>query len=498
MSISAENTMQDLIKGITSKFPIIYIVCWEEERVENALARISTAYYKDQRPIVSWSSIRGFYSDSKQESSLTDPLQALEYIADSQDESFYLMKDLPTYFDRQPSLVRALRDLYQRLLNRDTFVVLSHPMLKLPEELKKEIYVVELPLPASREILQHLVQILEQRNLKQQVSKEWLSACAEAMRGLSLNEVRHLLLRIAYEKKLNKRAAFDEVNAEKAQVLMKESCLKLYPERFKIEQIGGLEILKDWVLKRRNLFIDRIHEQDVPRPSGVLMMGVSGCGKSMAAKVIAAAWDLQLVRLDMNLVLSGAFGPPEYAFDRATKVAENIAPVMLWIDEIENSFGYDEGPLSGGNVNIFSSFLTWMQEKPSTVFVAATANRIQMLPAEMLRKGRFDQVFFLDLPTLEERKEIFRIHISHFGANPDDFDMELLAAATKDWSGAEIEQAVKSARTDAYQEQRVFNIRDITRNTAKMVPLSKTMYEQVKKLRDWSFQRATPASKGTR
>lgn len=498
MSIGAENTLQDLIKGITSKFPLIYIVSWEEERVENALARLSAAYYKDQRAVVAWSSVSGFCTSSNNDPGLCDPLRALAYIADAEEGAFYLMKDLPAFFDTHPALVRALRDLYQRLANKDTFVILSYPMLNLPEQLKKEMYVVELPLPTAKEILQYLTQILDRRNLSQQITKDWLSTCAQAMRGLSLNEARHLLLRIIYEKKLNKQAAFDEVNAEKAQVLMKESCLKLYPERFTIEQIGGLENLKDWVLKRKHLFIDRIQDQNIPRPSGVLMMGVSGCGKSMAAKVIAAAWDLQLVRLDMNLVLSGAFGPPEYAFDRATKVVENIAPVMLWIDEIENSFGYDEGPLSGGNVNIFSSFLTWMQEKPSTVFVAATANRIQALPAEMIRKGRFDQVFFLDLPSLEERKEIFRIHIEHFGANPDDFDMELLAAATKDWSGAEIEQAVKSARTDAYQDQREFNIRDITRNTAKMVPLSKTMYEQVKKLRDWSFQRATPASKGTR
>lgn len=497
MSIVSERTLQDIIKGVTSRFPLLYIVSWEEDRVETALSKISAAYYKDDRPLIIWSAVRGFYTGAQPRTEVTDPLAALQAIADADGEAFYLLKDLPAAFDQQPKIVRALRDLYQRLANRNTFVVLSHPQLKLPEELKKEVFVVELPLPDAKEILQYLGQLLERYKLSDKVTKEWVTASAEAMRGLSLNEVRHLLMRIAYEKKLNRREAFAEINAEKAQVLMKESCLKVYPRELDIDQIGGLENLKEWVQNRKSLFLDRVQDLDVPRPSGVLMMGVSGCGKSMATKVIAGAWDLQLVRLDMNLVMSGAFGPPEYAFDRATKTAENIAPLVLWIDEIENSFGYDEGPQTGGgNTNIFSSFLTWMQEKPSTIFVAATANRIQMLPAEMLRKGRFDQVFFLDLPNQEARKEIFTIHISRYGANPDDFDMNFLAAATKDWSGAEIEQAVKSARIDAFQEQRIFTSRDIARNTAKMVPLSKTMHEQVKKLRDWSFQRATPASKG--
>ncbi|MGR8935911.1 MAG: AAA family ATPase [Gammaproteobacteria bacterium] len=496
MSIVSEYTLQHIIKGVTSRFPLLYIVSWEEERVETALSKISAAYFKDNRPLIVWSAVRGFYTGEQPDPTVTDPLDALQAIADADGDAFYLLKDLPAAFERQPKIIRALRDLYQRLASRDTFVVLSYTALKLPEELKKEVFVVELPLPSAKEILQYLNLLLERRKLSDKAAKEWVTACAEAMRGLSLNEVRHLLARIVYEKKLNSREAFDEINAEKAQVLMKESCLKVYPREFDIGQIGGLEYLKQWVLNRKSLFLDRVQDLDVPRPSGVLMMGVSGCGKSMATKVIAGAWDLQLVRLDMSLIMSGAFGPPEYAFDRAIKAAENIAPLVLWIDEIENSFGYDEGPQTGGgNVNIFSSFLTWMQEKPSTIFVAATANRIQMLPAEMLRKGRFDQVFFLDLPTKEERKEIFKIHIKRCGGNPADFDMDFLATATKEWSGAEIEQAVKSARIDAFQEQRLFTVRDIARNTAKMVPLSKTMYEQVKKLRDWSFQRATPASK---
>jgi SpoVK/Ycf46/Vps4 family AAA+-type ATPase len=195
-------------------------------------------------------------------------------------------------------------------------------------------------------------------------------------------------------------------------------------------------------------------------------------------------------------VLSGSFGTPEYAFEQATRMAEEVAPVVLWVDEIENAFGYDEHTGGGGgNVNIFSSFLTWLQEKDQRVFVAGTANRIQALPAELMRKGRFDQLFFLDLPHKDERREIFRIHIQTNGGDTDEFNLGYLAASTKEWSGAEIEQAVKSARIDAYQQDRPFNERDVVNNIVATVPLSRTMVEQIKAIKDWCFKRAINASR---
>jgi SpoVK/Ycf46/Vps4 family AAA+-type ATPase len=234
----------------------------------------------------------------------------------------------------------------------------------------------------------------------------------------------------------------------------------------------------------------------MPVPRGILLMGMSGCGKSLAAKAIAVTWKVPLFRLDMNLVFSGMYGSAELAFHRALATVEAVAPAVLWIDELENSLGMDEGATGGaGNSHIFSTFLTWMQEKPPLVFVAATANRIQALPAEVIRKGRFDQVFFIDLPNDEERKQIFEIHLRRNGADPGAFDRVFLAAATKGWNGAEIEQAIVSARVDAYYEKRPFTIDDITRNTSRMVALSKTMEEQMKKIRSWAFGRATPASK---
>jgi SpoVK/Ycf46/Vps4 family AAA+-type ATPase len=195
----------------------------------------------------------------------------------------------------------------------------------------------------------------------------------------------------------------------------------------------------------------------------------------------------------MNLVFSGMYGSPEETFHRALRTVEAVAPAVLWIDEIENALGMDDEGLSI-NSHIFSSFLTWMQEKPPMVFIAATANRIQALPAEIIRKGRFDQVFFCDLPTKEEREEIFRIHLSRNGADLDEFDFKMLTVQTEGWNGAEIEQAVIAARTEAYYEEREFGQRELDISIAKIVPLSETMEQQIKTIRSWAFSRATPAS----
>ncbi len=488
----------EITRAISSQYPLIYLISWEEERLEKMLQSVSEAHYGDDRQLILWTAARGFHTKQKDLDDLKDPQKALQHIADTNSNAIYFMKDLPTYLESDKSLVRAVRDSYHRLLHRDTFVVFSHPSPRVPDELKKEVFLIEIGLPGEQEILDYLNVLTKETQLSEPIPQDLAFKWASAMRGMALNEVRHLMLRLIKENNLELDVAIEEIHKEKAQLLLKESCLRVVPERFDMDQIGGLENLKEWVLARKHLFTREAYDAGIPLPSGVLFMGVSGCGKSLAAKTIAAAWDVQLVRLDMNLILSGVYGSPEFAFDRALRVAESVSPVVLWIDEIENAFGYDDDSSSRGNINIFSSFLTWMQEKPASVFVAATANRIQRLPAEMIRKGRFDQLFFLDLPTEKEREQIFRIHIEHNGGNLEEFDLGVLATLTKGRSGAEIEQAVKAARVDAFADKRTFTQRDISRNSSQMVPLSETMHEQIKQLRDWSYNRATTASKTER
>ncbi len=494
----SESNVAKIKQVVSSKYPIVYLTAWEEDRVEQILKSISDLFFEGNLPLVVWTATRGFYTSESEQSETRDPVSALRHIASQSDDAIYLMKDLPAYFENNKDLVRMLRDLYSQLSNRNTLVVLSHPEVKIPEVLKKEIFLIDLGFPDEQEISDYFEHTLLSKNAERTFTDDWAAQCASAMHGLTLNEVRHLVLRLMSEGKLGSEDALEKVYDEKAQVLQKESCLRVVPVRPSVSSIGGLENLKEWVRTRRILFSKEAHDAGVPTPSGVLFMGVSGCGKSLAAKAISSAWELQLVRMDMSLILSGAFGSPEFAFDQACRVAESIAPVVLWFDEIENAFGYDEGQASSGNINIFSSFLTWMQEKPASVFVAATANRIHKLPAEMIRKGRFDQLFFLDLPNEQERGEIFRVHIRRNGGNPDDFNLGVLTAFTKGRTGAEIEQAVKAARVDAFAENRAFTQRDISRNSSQMVPLSVTMHEQIKELRRWSHERATPASKKER
>jgi ATP-dependent 26S proteasome regulatory subunit len=493
--------MSDLLferfqKGLLSHYPLFYVLCREEERLESLLAQLSRAHYQDDRPVIQWSAASGFKNQPESAVGPGDPLQVLRDIQSSDRDGFYLLKDLPALFDDNPVLVRGLRDLYSDLASKNRYVFISNATLKLPEALSNQVFVVDIGNPTEREIYDYLKSVITKPELVANFSEEWFYQCASAMKGMALNEVRHLLLRLIRGKKFDIEGALPEIYEEKASALLKEGCLAYIPKVMPIGQVGGLDNLKEWVLSRKSLFTKAAFEAGVPLPAGILFMGVSGCGKSMAAKVISSAWNLPLVRLDMNLVMSGAYGSPEYAFDRSLRAAEHISPVVLWIDEMENSFGYDDlSGAGGGNNSIFSSFLTWMQEKPTSVFVVATANRIEKLPAEVIRKGRFDQLFFLDLPGDEERRAIWKIHIQAYGADPETFNLNLLSIVSKDWSGAEIEQAVKSARIHAYQQNRLFNEKDITYTTARMVPLSKTMDEQIKKLRLWSMTRATPASK---
>jgi SpoVK/Ycf46/Vps4 family AAA+-type ATPase len=488
-----ETPVRRIEKGLASRYPLFYVRCGEEDRLEALLGQLATSHYGAATPIQVWTSTEGFAGPGGTVDGTRDPLQALRHIAAADRDGFYLLKDFPALFD-DLNLVRALRNLYGQLADRDRFVFLSHPQLRIPEPLSHQIFVVELSLPTEREIYDRLTALAAQDELRDRLTDEVLAGSAAAMKGMALNEVGHLFRRLVAENKLDLDQALPEIHEEKAAALLKEACLKYIPKIVDLGQVGGLDNLKDWVESRRSLFTKEAIDSGVPLPAGILFMGVSGCGKSMAAKVIAGAWSLPLVRLDMNLVLSGAYGSPEYAFDHALRVVESMAPLVLWIDEMENSFGYDEGG-SGNNPNIFSSFLTWMQEKPGAVFVVATANRIEKLPAEVIRKGRFDQLFFLDLPTDEERRAILAIHIRAYGGDPEEFNLNFLVAATKGWSGAEIEQAVKAAVIRAYPEGRPFNYKDVSWNTARMVPLSKTMEEQLKRLRQWSMNRATPASR---
>ena len=291
------------------------------------------------------------------------------------------------------------------------------------------------------------------------------------------------------------RSVTEELLEEKRQIIRKSEILDYVPTRIRLQDVGGLGNFKKWAATRAKGFTKAAKAFGLPQPKGILFTGISGCGKSLAIQALANDWDMPLLRLDMGRVFAGIAGGPEESFRRALRTVEAVAPAMLWIDEIEMGVSvFSDSIESGSTSRIFAMFLTWMQEKQAPVFIGATANDIDRLPPEFIRKGRFDEIFFVDLPEEEERKHIFKIHLTNRGKDISDISLEGLSRATTGYSGAEIEQGIISAMYEAFADGRDLTIEDIYRSIGRMVPLSVTMKEQITKTKRWAEKRAMRAS----
>ena len=461
--------------------PLLALATQEEDR---ALAALKAAL--DGEAYTVWNCLTGFSPETR------DPIAALVHTRRLENR-VVVFKDLHAHF-QLPGVIRALRDLYYEGLASNKLVVLIGKLGEVPTDLSEELAVIQPKPPDGSELLAVLAGAHPTRALPVALHETVLLA----LRGLSVTQAGQVIRRVlASEGEFDEQRVLREIFAAKEALIGQLGYLQFVPPQGELSGVGGLGNLTDWIEKRSGLFCQTSVDAGLPIPRGILMMGVSGCGKSLVAKVVASTWKLPLFRLDMNVIYSGACGSPEAAFHTALQTIESVAPAVLWIDELENGLGSREG---GGldQSHLFSAFLTWMQEKPPLIFVAATANRIEMLPAEILRKGRFDQVFFCDLPAGQDREAIFRIHLQAQGASPEDFDLEHLVTATDGWTGAEIEEAVRAARIDAQVTDRAMTLRDIGRHIRTMVPLSETMSEQIKALRNWAFGRATLASSNKR
>ena len=367
------------------------------------------------------------------------------------------------------------------------FVVITSPVRYIPEEVERSLLFLELRPPDLVELVAFL------REEGGGVSDQVIHQLAPALLGLTLDEARYALRRALVA---NGRLGADSLPAlleEKRLLINRSGVVEFIAEGGDIGEVGGLEGLKSWLLERRKLFElrDDLNSEIVPK--GLLLMGIPGCGKSLAVKAIASYFNLPLYRVDMIEIFSGRRGKPETAFVDACKLMEDLVPAVLWFDEIE--MGITSADAGGEQGRIFAFFLTWMQEKTRGLFVAATANRIDLLPAEMIRKGRFDEVFFVDLPTDEERLEIFKIHLGRRGVDASGIDLNQLTEFTKGWSGAEVEQCVVSAITKSRLTDTEIVGQDLVQAAVKIVPLSRTMEEQINHIRGWAFERAVRASR---
>ena len=392
---------------------------------------------------------------------------------------------------------RRLRDLYQICLDRQKFIVITSPLRVIPEEIERSLAVIDLLPPDLTELVEFLRSEADQitaRGPHADTSEEVLYQLARTLQGLTLDEARHAVRRALLAGRSLGVESAPALLEEKRIVIKRSGVIEYVAHSTSIEEIGGLETLKEWLLERRKLFEQRDTLSADIVPKGVLVMGIPGCGKSLSVKAIASCFELPLYRIDMIEIFSGRHGKPEGAFVEACRTLESMAPAIVWFDEIE--MGITSADAGGQQGRIFAFFLTWMQEKEAGLFVAATANRIDLLPAEMIRKGRFDEVFFVDLPHDEERIAIFKVHLARRGVDPSQFNFQQIMQFTSSWTGAEIEQCVISALTRARLEDRKVTENDLVNASVGGIPLSRAMKEQINHIRQWAFQRAVRASPG--
>lgn len=484
---------------IQAQYPLIYLVTSEEERAEQAIARIAQLQTQHRRLFI-WTVTHGIieYGQPRQttQHNTVSPEAAIEWTIRQREPGIFIFKDLHPFIT-SAAVMRWLRDAIASFKGTEKILVLMSPLQEVPIELEKDVVVLDFSLPDLSELNQVLSQQLEQAKTRR-TSTEVREKLLKAALGLTRDEAEKVY-RKAYVKagRLTEKEV-EIVLSEKKQLIRRNGILEYIEEDETIEGVGGLEELKNWLRQRSNAFTERAREYGLPQPKGMLILGVPGCGKSLIAKTTARLWGLPLLRLDMGRVYDGSMvGRSEANLRNALKTAESISPAILFIDELDKAFAGGTGSADsdgGTSSRIFGSFLTWMQEKTSPVFVMATANRVERLPGEFLRKGRFDEIFFVDLPTSEERQDIFRIHLSKRRSDTSRFDIEQLAKVSDGFSGAEIEQALIAAMYEAFAQEREFTQLDIIAAIKSTLPLSRTMTEQVTALRDWARQRARPAS----
>ncbi|MGM0574461.1 MAG: AAA family ATPase [Myxococcota bacterium] len=499
MSQPESNSRQELEYLIRARYGLIYVVSPEEERVEAAVRSIGEAR---DRKVIAWSITEGFTSldGGSSYSDIQDPLKALHFLANFEDDVICVFRDYHPYL-KDPSIVRRLRDLHRQFKESDynQHAILLSPLPNFPQEIEKELAVVDFDLP-DREELESIVWKVAQSvpdsvDLTVTRDTQLREAVVEAALGLTAEEAESV-----FAKSLVKTRDFDidTILSEKKGIIRKSGILEFYQADERFSDVGGLEVLKSWLSKRKAAFYRDAREFGLPAPKGMLLIGVPGCGKSLTAKAIGAMWHMPLLRLDVGKVFGSLVGSSEENMRRAIRTAEAVAPSILWLDELEKAFSGtgSSGQTDGGtSARVFGTFITWLQEKASSVFVIATANDVKALPPELLRKGRFDEIFFVDLPNPTERREILRIHIEKKNRNPQEFDLDALVNASQGFSGSEIEQAVISALYDCYEDDKAdLTTERLLKSIEEIIPLSYTMKEGIDGMREWSRSRARRAS----
>jgi SpoVK/Ycf46/Vps4 family AAA+-type ATPase len=466
--------------------PLIYIPTTEEERLEKTIADI--ARQVNHRNIYIWDFVDGYQDNPNNENfGRRNPLQALEYIERMpvQIAGVFILRDFQRFLD-DVSISRKLRNLACKLKSQPKNIVIAAPNLDIPTDIEELFTIVNFPFPTDTEIKTEIKSILSATNSS--LGEKLLSELVRAAQGLPLERLRRVLAKAVASHNTIEPEDVELILEEKRQSIRRTEILDYYPATEQITDIGGLDNLKDWLLRRGDAFSEKARAYGLPFPRGLLLIGIQGTGKSLTAKAIAHHWHLPLLRLDVGRLFGGLVGESERRTRQMTELSEALSPCILWIDEIDKAFaGIDSKGDAGTTSRVFGTFINWMAEKKKPVFVVATANNIQALPPEMLRKGRLDEIFFVGLPSQEEREAIFKVHLSRLRPyNLQNYDLKRLAYETPDFSGAEIEQTLIEAMHIGFSQNRDFNTDDVLEAASQIIPLARTAGEQIQMLQNWA------------
>jgi len=485
---------QQLDLYLRARFTLIVLVTAEEERTLNSIKAVCERT-SPARPCLSWDVADGFQTVVGRGPAPTarDPLTALEAVDKAEDNVLFVLKDFHEFW-ADPRIKRKLRSVAQRLKFTRKSILVTSPTSQVPQELKDETVVVDFPQPNAAELETVLEQLSQTPGVKVNLTALGREKLVQAALGLTTAQAQRVFAKAIVRDGVLDDRDIDLVTEEKKQAIRESEALEFFATTETPDDVGGLGVLKEWLRMRERAFTQEARDYGLPAPKGIALLGIPGTGKSLTAKMIGGLWRLPLLRLDIGALFGSLVGESEERTRRALRLAETVAPCVVWIDEMEKGLAHG-GLDSGTSTRVFGTILTWMQEKTAPCFVVATANDISSLPPELLRKGRFDEIFFLDLPTLPEREEIFTVHLRKRNRLPQDFDTGRLARESEGYVGAEIEQAVIEAMYIGFNAKREFTSEDISAALGRQVPLSISQREIVQSLRTWlSEGRAQSAS----
>jgi ATP-dependent 26S proteasome regulatory subunit len=472
---------------LKARYPVLYISTFEEDRVEYTIRKAIKS--TSNKAIYTWDFVEGYKTNpNNPRFASKNPLQALELVekltADT--PAIFILKDFNKFLT-DISISRKLRNLVRILKTQPKSLIIVATELEIPKELSDLITVLDFTLPNSTEIKNELLRLFE--SLNKTVEPDFLEVLIRACQGLSIEKIRRALSKSIAQYGTINEATINLVLVEKRQIISQTEILEFQGTTSQFTDIGGLETLKKWLATRKESFSEKAKLYGLPAPRGLLLAGIQGTGKSLTAKAIANEWQLPLLRLDIGRLFGGIVGESESRVRQMIQLSEALAPCVLWIDEIDKAFSEQTKDGDSGTTNrVLGTFITWLSEKRSQVFIVATANNFSVLPLEIIRKGRFDEIFFVGLPILNERQQIFNVFLNRLRPNQlGDFDLALLAKKSEGFSGAEIEQAIVEGMLIAFNEKREFNTADIVGGLKQIIPLSQIEPERTKQLQDWAI-----------